>query len=309
MRLWDFRMMRNGRIEIGEKVSDLLGMLDDSEVFTTMFRYEGEGKTCYEVVVSPFGPENYRQLCTVTFQVRDKPGSLAQCAKFLKARNIDILNSESVAFMPSILMTWVMLVDLSFYGERENLEIEFKEAKEARDSSLSNVDSMRTEPSHLADRFTNGSAPGNARVATKALKKTEKKASLLKGNSLEIPEGYLGFFGKKDAPVMLVGDTSSWTLSMSFLGESIKLWRMKFNIPDKPGSVYEISQMMAANDINILAGYTLVLIYYKKMLFEIVADISGCKKGCDDFGKFIAEKVAGLGKDYSVASAEKIEFK
>ena len=308
MRLWDFRMMRNGRVEIGDKVSDLLGMVDDSEVFTTMFKYESEGKTSHEVVVSPFGPENYRQLCTITFQVRDKPGSLAQCAKFLKGRNIDILNSESIAFMPSILMTWVMLVDLSFYGERENLEMEFKEAKEARDSSLSNVDSMKTELSNLAERYTKGSAPGNARICTKALKKTEK-ASMLKGNSLELPESYLGFFGKRDAPVMLIGDTSSWTLSLSLLNEGTKLWRIKFNLPDKPGSVYEISQMMAANDINILAGYTLVLIYYKKMLFEIVADISGCKKGCEDFSNFISEKAVALGKDYSIASAEKIEFK
>lgn len=309
MKLWDFKMMRNGRIEIGEKVSDLLGMLDDSEVFTTMFKYEGEGKTSYEVVVSPFGPENYRELCTLTFQVRDRPGSLAQCAKFLKVRNIDILNSESIAFMPSILMTWVMLVDLSFYGDRENLEREFKEAKDARDQSLSNVDSMKIEPSNLAERYTKGSAPGNPRITTRALRKMEKKAGLLKGNSLELPESYLGFFGKKDSPIMLIGDTSSWTLSISFLEESTKLWRMKFNIPDKPGSVYEISELMAASGINILAGYTLVLIYYKKMLFEVVADVSGCKQGCDDFGKFVREKVAALGKDFSVVSAEKVEFR
>jgi len=309
MKLWDFKMMRGGRIEIGEKVSDLLGMLDDSEVFTTMFKYEGEGKTSYEVVVSPFGPENYRELCSITFQVSDRPGALAQCAKFLKSRNIDILNSESIAFMPSILMTWIMLVDLSFYGDRKNLEREFKEAKDARDQSLSNVDSMRTEPSNLAERYTKGSAPGNPRVTTRALRKMEKKASLLKGNSLELPESYLGFYGKKDAPVMLIGDTTSWVMSISFLDEGIKLWRIKFNIPDKPGAVYDISELMAANDINILAGYTQVLVYYKKMLFEIVADVSGCKQGCADFDKFIGEKAAALGKDYSVVSAEKVEFR
>jgi predicted amino acid-binding ACT domain protein len=309
MKLWDFKMMRNGRIEIGEKVADLLGMPDDSEVFTTMFRYEGEGKTCYEVVVSPFGPENYRELCSVTFQVRDVPGSLAQCAKFLKNRNIDILNSESIAFMPTILMTWVMLVDLSFYGDRKNLEREFKEAKDAKDSSLSHVDSMSVTQSNLAERYTKGSAPGNPRVTTRALRKMEKKAGLLKGNALELPESYLGFYGKKDAPVMLIGDTTSWVLSISFLDESTKLWRIKFNIPDKPGAVYEVSEMMAANNINILAGYTQVLIYYKKMLFEIVADVSKCKAGFDDLGKTLDEKAAALGKEYSVVSAEKIDFR
>lgn len=308
MKLWDFRMMRNGKIPIGEKAADLLGILDDSEVFTTMFKYESEGSTSYEVVVSPFGPENYRELCYVTFQVTDQPGALAQCAKFLKNRNIDILNSESLAFMPSILMKWIMLVDLSFYGDRKNLEKDFKEAKEARDSSLSHVDSMKTEPSNLAERYTKGSASGNPRVTTRALRKMEKKAGLLKGGVLELPETYLGFFGKKDSPVMLIGDTTSWVLSISFLDEKTKLWRMKFTIPDKPGAVYEISNAMAAENINILAGYTQVLIYYQKMLFEIVADVSKCKHGCEDFRKFLDEKTASLGKDFSIATAEKIDF-
>jgi predicted amino acid-binding ACT domain protein/uncharacterized protein (DUF3820 family) len=309
MKLWDFKMMRDGKIPIGEKIADMLGILDDSEVFTTMFKYEGEGRTSYEVVVSPFGPENYRELCYVTFQVSDQPGSLAQCAKFLKTRNIDILNSESIAFMPSILMKWIMLVDLSFYGDRKNLEKEFKEMKEARDSSLSHVDSMKTEPSNLAERYTKGSAPGNPRVATRVLKKMEKKSGLLKGGVLELPEAYLNFFGRKDSPVMLIGDTTSWVLSISFLDEKTKLWRMKFNIPDKPGSVYEISNAMANEEINILAGYTLVLVYYQKMLFEIVADISKGKHGSGDFRKFLGEKTSALGKDYSVTSAEEVSFK
>jgi len=308
MKLWDFKMMRNGRIEIGERISELLGMPDDSEVFTTMFRYEGDGKTCYEVVVSPFGPENYRELCSITFQVQDVPGSLAQCAKFLKNRNIDILNSESIAFMPSILMTWIMLVDLSFYGDRKNLEREFKEAKEARDPSLSHVDHMSTAQSNLAERYTKGSAPDNPRIATRALRKMEKKAGLLKGNALELPDSYLGFYGKRDSPIMLIGDTTSWVLSISFLDESTKLWRIKFHIPDKPGAVYDISGAMAANKINILAGYTQVLIYYKKMLFEIVADVSKCEQRCEDFVKFLNEKTAPLGNDYSIVSAEQIAF-
>jgi predicted amino acid-binding ACT domain protein/uncharacterized protein (DUF3820 family) len=309
MKLWDFKMMRDGKIPIGEKIADMLGILDDSEVFTTMFKYEWEGRTSYEVVVSPFGPENYRELCYVTFQVSDRPGSLAQCAKLLKSRNIDILNSESIAFMPSILMKWIMLVDLSFYGDRKNLEKEFKEMKEARDSSLSHVDSMKTEPSNLAERYTKGSAPGNPRVATRVLRKMEKKSGLLKGGVLELPEAYLNFFGKKDSPVMLIGDTTSWVLSISFLDEKTKLWRMKFDIPDKPGSVYEISNAMANEEINILAGYTLVLVYYQKMLFEIVADISKGKHGAGDFRKFLGEKTSALGKDYSVTSAEEVSFK
>jgi len=308
MKLWDFQMMREGKIKINEKFADLLGILDDSEVFTTMFKYESEGSSSYEVVVSPFGPENYRELCYLTFQVTDQPGSLAQCAKFLKARNIDILNSESIAFMPSILMKWVMLVDLSFYGDRKNLEREFKEAKDARDTSISHIDSMKTEPSNIAERYTKGAAPDATRISTRALRKMEKKATLIKNGILELPDAYLGLYGKKDAPVMLIGDTASWLLSVSFLGENTKLWRLKFTIPDRPGSVYEISNSMAEGGINILAGYTQVLVYYQKMLFEIVVDVSKCKQGCEDFKEFLAQKMSSLGKDFSVTSAERISF-
>lgn len=301
-------MMHNGKIKIGESIADLLGILDDSEVFTTMFKYESNDKGSYEVVVSPFGPENYRELCYITFQIKDIPGSLAQCAKFLRARNIDILNSESIAFMPSISMNWIMLVDLSFYGDRKNLERDFKEAKDADDPLISLIDSMKTEPSNLAERYTKGSAAGNMRVTTRALRKMEKKSTLIKNGTLELPEAYLGFFGKKDAPVMLIGDSSSWLLSVSFLNESSKLWRIKFTIPDRPGSVYEISNAMAEEGINILAGYTQVLIYYQKMLFEIAVDISKCKGGCEDFKGFLEKKTEALGKDFSIVTVEEIEF-
>jgi len=308
MKLWDFRMMKDGKIGLGENMANLLGMLNDSEVFMTMFRYESDSRISYEVVVSPFGPENYRELCFAVFQVKDQPGALAQCAKFLKARNIDILNSESVAFMPSILMKWVMLIDLSFYGDRRNLEREFKEMKDADDPSLAFIDSMRTEPSNLADRYTKGSASGNTRVLTRPLRKMEKQGTIIKDGVLQLPEAYLGFLGKKEAPVMLIGDSTSWLLSLSFLGDKVDLWKLKFTIPDRPGAIYEISNAMAEESINILAGYTQVLIYYQKMLFEIVVDISSCKGGCAEFKENLLKKTASLGKEFIVELAEKVTF-
>lgn len=308
MKLWDFRMMRDGKVAFGQQMADLLGMLDDSEVFMTMFRYESDGKISYEVVVSPFGPENYRELCYAIFQVRDQPGALAQCAKFLKARNIDILNSESVAFMPTILMKWVMLIDLSFYGDRRNLERDFKEMKEVDDPSLSLIDSMRTEPSNLSERYTKGSASGNVRVLTRPLRKIEKHGTIIKNGVLQMPEPYLGFLGRQDAPVMLIGDSNSWLLSLSFLWDKVDLWRLRLTIPDRPGAIYEISNAMAEENINILAGYTQVLVYYQKMLFEIVVDISTCKGGCTEFEKNLLKKIESLGKEFVVTSVEKITF-
>lgn len=308
MKLWSFRRMRDGKIAIGEKIAEPLGLLDNSEVFTTMFKYESDGRSSYEVVISPFGPENYREICYATFQIMDQEGALAQCAGFLKKRNIDILNSESVALMPSIVMTWVMLIDLSFYGDRENLEREFEEAKEAQDPSVSLIDSLTTEPSHLAERYAMGSAANNPRVTTRVLRETEKKPAIIENGILKLPETYLSFFGKRDAQTMLIGDTDSWILSISFLPEETKLWRLKFIIPDKPGAVYEISNAMASEKINILAGYTQVLIYYKEMLYEIIADISKCEQGSENLESFIEQKVSSLGKEFSIIRAREAPF-
>ncbi|HDP97502.1 MAG TPA: hypothetical protein ENN25_07440 [Euryarchaeota archaeon] len=309
MKLWDFKMMRDGKIAIGDKIAEPLGLLDESEVFTTMFRYESGGSSSYEVVISPFGPENYREICYVTFQIKDVPGSLAQCARFLKTRNIDILNSESVSFMPSVAMTWVMLVDLSFFGDRESLEREFAEAREAQDSSISLIDSIVTEPSNLAERYTKGFAADNPAITTRALRKMEKNVTVIEKGALRLPEAYLNFFGKRDAPVMLIGDTESWILSISFLADETDLWRMKFTIPDKPGSVYEISNAMSGEKINILAGYTQVLVYYQKMLYEIIADISGCKCEHEAFEELVRNKISSLGGDFSVMNIEAVPFR
>lgn len=309
MKLWDFKMMRDGKIAIGDKIAEPLGLLDESEVFTTMFRYESGSASSYEVVISPFGPENYREICYVIFQIKDVPGSLAQCAKFLKTRNIDILNSESVSFMPSVAMTWVMLVDLSFFGDRDNLEREFANAKDAQDPSASLIDSLATEPSNLAERYTKGFASGNPEVTTRALRKMEKNVTVIDKGTLQLPEAYLNFFGKRDAPVMLIGDTESWILSISFLPDETDLWRMKFTIPDKPGSVYEISSKMSEEKINILAGYTQVLIYYQKMLYEIIGDISACKCKREEFEQLVRSKISSLGGDFSVMKIEAVPFK
>jgi len=84
MKLWDFKYMRNGKISIGNKITEPLGLLDESEVFTTMFKYESDDKASFEAVVSPFGPENYREISYITFQIRDEPGALALCENFLK---------------------------------------------------------------------------------------------------------------------------------------------------------------------------------------------------------------------------------
>src|SRR5512136_139945 len=150
--------MEEGRIKIIQKLGEPLGLVDGSEVFSSMFKYEINGKSSYEIVISPFGPENYREIGYVTFQVRDEPGALAQAAQFMKTRNIDILNSETVSSVPNVMMAWEMLADLSFFGDSLSLKKEFDDAKAAGDPSVTMVDCISVEASDLATRYTRGAA-------------------------------------------------------------------------------------------------------------------------------------------------------
>ena len=170
--------MEGGKIRISQKIGEPLGLVDGSEVFSSMFKYEINGRGSFEIVLSPFGPENYREIAYVTFQVRDEPGALAQAAHFLKSRNVDILNSETVSSIPNVVMIWEMLVDLSFFGDSLALKKEFDDAKTSNDPALSMVDCLCVEASDLATRYTKGAAVENEKIKTKALRKTEKKASI-----------------------------------------------------------------------------------------------------------------------------------
>lgn len=307
MKLWDFGRMVAGRIKISEKVGEPLGLVNGSEVFSSMFKYELDGKGTYEIVLSPFGPENYREIAYLTIHVRDEPGALAQAAQFLKARNVDILNSETVSSIPNVVMIWEMLVDLSFYGDSMSLKKEFDDAKNAKDPFLSMVDCLRVESSDIATRYTRGALVENERIRTKALRKTEKKASTIVDGVFELPKAYTNFLGKESAPIMLVGDPDAWILSIVFLNDDAKLYRVRVDLPDRPGALHEIMKVMGDGGINILAGYTNVLVYFEHMICDLVIDSRACTV-TGDLKSALKERIAALGASFSLADLSPIKF-
>lgn len=309
MKLWDFGRMEGGKIKIGRKIGEPLGLVDGSEVFSSMFRYEVDGKSNYEIVLSPFGPENYREIAYVTFQVRDEPGALAQAAHFLKARNIDILNSETVSSIPGVVMVWEMLVDLSFFGDSLALKKEFDDEKSAAAPNLSMVDCMCVEPSDLATRYTKGMATENLRVKTKAMRRTEKKASIIKDSTFEVPKAYLSFLGKDSSPIMLIGEPDTWILSIAFLSDDAKLVRLSVDLPDRPGALFEIMKAIGDESINVLAGYTNVLVYYERMTCDLVVDVrAAAAKNRDDIESILAPKIAALGPSFRLVETSPIRL-
>lgn len=307
MKLWDFGRMQGGKISISKKIGDPLGLVDGSEVFSSMFKYEIDGKSSFEIVLSPFGPENYREIAYVTFQVRDEPGALAQAAQFLKSRNVDILNSETVSSIPNVAMIWEMLVDLSFFGDSLSLKKEFDGAKSGNDPSLSMVDCLCVEGSDLATRYTRGAAVENPKIRTKALRKTEKKASVIKDGQFELPQAYVNFLGKDSAPIMFIGEPDAWILSITFLNDDVRLMKLGIDLPDRPGALYDIMKTIGEESINILAGYTNVLVYYERMTCELVIDArSTSAKG--DVVEMLRAKIAALGPSFKLAEVSSVGF-
>ncbi len=307
MTLVDFGRMESGKIKISPRIGAPLGLVDGSEVFSSMFKYEAGDKGTFEIVLSPFGPENYREIAYVTIHVRDEPGALAQAAQFLKVRNVDILNSETVSSIPNVIMAWEMLVDLSFFGDSSTLAAEFEDAKRSRDPSVSMVDCLCVESSDLATRYTRGAAPGSDKVKTMALRKTEKKASTLAGGAFELPHAYLNFLGKDSAPVMFVAEPESWILSVVFLNDDTVLYRTKVELPDRPGAIYEVMKVMGDMSINVLSGGTNVLVYYERMTCELVMDVRASEvKDLAGLESALKARISALGPQFSMKELSKI---
>ena len=171
MKLWDFGRVKDGKVRIGDKVRRRLGLEDGSQVYSTLFRYEQDGSRGHEIVLSTFGPENYRELCNLTFYMIDSPGACSQAAKFLADRNVDILNSVSVSMTCGISMVWKMLVDLSYYGDSTQLVEDFAALRRRSPAALSKVESMEISHSHISDRYTKGmTGPQPSKIKVKPLR-------------------------------------------------------------------------------------------------------------------------------------------
>jgi predicted amino acid-binding ACT domain protein len=307
MKLWDFGRVKDGKVRIGDKVRQRLGLEDGSQVYSTLFRYEQNGTRGHEMVLSTFGPENYRELCNLTFYMIDTPGACAQAAKFLADRNIDILNSVSVSMTCGISMVWKMLVDLSYYGDSTQLMEEFSNARRSSPASLSKVEGLEVHTSHVSDRYTKGfTSPQASKIKVKTLRKVSRSPSAIKDDSFTIPKDYLEHLEgvKEGSPVMMVGDIDSWVLSMSFLPNDCRLVEMSFEIPDKPGAIFKATEALAAHNVNLLAVQSRVLVYGQKMVMDVVADLSHA----GDLEKISQETIASLGGDFKLRSKGLVSF-
>ncbi len=278
MRLWQFGRLRGNKIKIDEELGQALGLVNGSQVFSTMFRYDYNSSSSYELVLSTFGPENYRQLCQVTIHMIDRPGACAQASKFLAERNVDILNSVSLSTISGVSMTWKMLADLSYYGEPAELKAEFDGLKKSRSSTVDMVDTMDIQISHIADRYNKGAAADSRTVKTKLIKRKHKVPTLISNGEFEVPEEFLAELKevKDGQPLMMVGDMDSYVLSITLMDAKAKLVRASLVIPDKPGAISRVADILGKHNVNIVSLQSEVLVFYESMTLDIIADISQC---------------------------------
>jgi predicted amino acid-binding ACT domain protein len=307
MKLWDFGRVKDGKVKIGEKIRRRLGLEDGSQVYSTLFRYEQNGSRGHEMVLSTFGPENYRELCNLTFYMIDAPGACAQASKFLADRNVDILNSVSVSMTCGISMVWKMLVDLSYYGDSTQLMEDFASLRRTSPAALSKVEGLEINHSHISDRYTKGmTGPTSGRIKVKPLRKVARSPSLISDGNFTIPKDYLEHLDdvKEGTPVMMVGDVDSWVLSMSFLPQDCQLAEISFEIPDKPGAIYKATEALAAQEVNLLAVQSRVVVYGQRMALDLVADLH--KAG--DLDQVVSKALGSLGGDFKLRSKGPVTF-
>ena len=310
MRIHDFGRIRGSRIKISDRIGQPLGLVDGSQAFSAMFKYELNGKGSYEIVLSTFGPENYREICMVTFYMQDAPGACAQVAKFLGERNIDILNSASLSMISNVCMVWKMLVDLSYYGDSAALREEFDALKKQRSSILQKAEAMEVEASNISERYARGILPLGSAVKARSVKKMQKSASIIRSGEFEIPPEYMqALEGVKDGdPLMMVADQDSWVLSVTPLNPEAKLVNIEFRIPDKPGAIFEISRFMADANINLLSVSTKVLVYYETMQLSLVADLSSSAEDAASLQRKTEEHLAKLKGKFALVRIAPIDL-
>jgi predicted amino acid-binding ACT domain protein len=131
---------------------------------------------------------------------------------------------------------------------------------------------------------------------------------MVKNGEIELPTDYLKMLeGVKDGdPVMMVGDTDSWVLSLTFMKPTVKLAQIEIEIPDKPGSIFEVTNQLARFDINLLALHTKVLVFYEKMSMELVADVSKYPGGAIALKDGLQTMLSGLKGNFKLSALKEI---
>jgi len=280
MKVWEFVKVDGANVRIDGGLRDAVGLVDGGYVYSTLFEYRGDGAKRYELILSAFPQENYRTLTHVTIYMRDVPGATAQAAKFLGSRTVNILNSTSLNAISDTIIIWKMLVDLSFAGEADILAETFRALKDSGDPSVSKLDHIEIKPADIGRVFRSKTAD-NHKVEVR-----QGAPVTVAGDVFDTSVEYADVLTDVDgSTAMLVVDPESWMLSITFLKKDTKLVNMTFSIPDCPGSIQQVVDLLASENVNLISVFSKVKICYQTMTLDINADLGACRLSTDDMRK------------------------
>ncbi len=268
MKFWEFTKVKGTKIEIDRWLSDTMGLMNGGCFYSTLFRYTGEGPKDFEIILSMFPQENYHTLTYITFYMKDVPGSSAQASKFLSDREINILNSVSLNGISDTVIIWKLMADLSFAGEADLLLEELERRKAAEDPSVSFIDHISITPAEIGRMFR-----ADPEYHTKEeIKRAEPRT--FEDGTFDLAPGYGDIFSDANGrDVMLVADAESWVLSIIFFKPNTHLVNLVFEVPDNPGALQQIFDLLAQKDLNLISVFSKVKICYQRMIVELVADV------------------------------------
>ncbi|MCL2711726.1 MAG: ACT domain protein [Methanomassiliicoccaceae archaeon] len=301
MKVWEFVRVNGSKVQIDDRLTEAIGLVDGGYVYSTLFEYRGDGAKEYELILSAFPQENYRTLTHVTIYMRDVPGATAQAAGFLGSRMINILNSTSLNAISDTTIIWKMLVDLSFAGEADILSETFKALKDSNDPSVSKLDHIEVKQADIGRVFRS-----KAKDNCKAQLRQAAPVTMI-GDIFDTSAGYSDILKNIDgSTAMLVVDPESWMLSITFLKKDTELVRMMFSIPDCPGSIQQVVDHLASENVNLISVFSKVKICYQTMTLDINADLGACKLSAEELKKEMPKALSKMNGVFELIKFKKL---
>lgn len=289
MKIWEFAKVNGSSIKVDNWMSDTMGLVDGGCVYSTLFKHPAEGPKDYEIILSMFPQENYRTLTHITMYLDDVPGSSAQAANFLAAKEINILNSISLNGISDTVIVWKLMADMNFAGEVDILKEEFEALKAKNDPSVSKIRRIDFKPAEIGRLFKGGN---NANGKTEVRR---GYPSNIRNGCYDVADQYGDILKDIDGKNVLVTmDADSWILSLTFFKPGTRLVKLGMEIPDCPGGITQALSVIADWNVNLISVFSKVKICYETMYLELVMDIGKSDKSFQEIRDSLPVAMDGL---------------
>jgi len=268
MKNWEFTKIEDNKIHMDKWLTDIMGLVEGGYIYSSLFKHPEKGPKRYELILSMYPHENFRNLTRIDVYMEDVPGATVQSAKFLAGQGINILNSVSLNGISETTIIWNIMCELNFAGEGEIIKERFSKLKAENDPSVSLIRYISIKPANIGRMFRKESE-GQVKEEVRHGSPTTFHSGTFDlnveyGDILNDVEG---------TEVMIIVDPSSWLVSVVFFKPDTKLIKVNINIPDCPGSIDVALAPLAREKINIVSIFSKVVISYQAMSLEVVADM------------------------------------